>query len=198
MISPAWLAVRTHRTLARRLSPAGPADPTTLPRSRRLSPAVPTGLNPRPGPLGGVPTGRMVNPRGQGQEAQSRWAGWSTPAARARKLSPAGQACGAPCSEAQSRRGAWSISVARARTMSPAVLDGRTHRPRAWRLSTAGPDGRPPQLGPVRSVPLGRLVNPRDPSPEAESRSAGWWSPAPGGRVPPGRLVEPRRPASGD
>ena len=175
-MSPAWLAVRTHRTLARRLSPAGPADPTTLPRSRRLSPAVPTGLNPRPGPLIGVPTGRMVDPRGQGQEAQSRWAGWSTPAARARKLSPAGQACGAPCSEARSRRGAWSNSVARARTMSPAVLAGRTHRPRAWRLSTAGPDGRPPQPGSGRSVPLCRLVDPRGLGQEAQSPWACLWS----------------------
>ena len=146
-MSPAGLAGRTHRSLARRLSPAGPADPTTLPRSRTLSPAVRTGLNPRPGPLGGVQPGRMVVPRVPGQEDQSAWqagrhprpapgisvplgrlveyrarrlvppgrldelrgprsddesrrAGWSTPAARARTLSPAGQACGAPCWEA--------------------------------------------------------------------------------------------------
>ena len=157
-MSPAWLAGRTHR-----------------PRAWRLSTAGPDGRPPQPGPGRSVPLGRLVDPRGPHPEALSAWAGlWSTVLV------------------GYSRRGAWSISVARARTMSPAVLDGRTHRPRAWRLSTAGPDGRPPQLGPVRSVPLGRLVDPRDPSPEAESRSAGWWSPAPGGRVPPGRMVDPR------
>ena len=45
--------------------------------------------------------------------------------------------------------------------MIPAGVAGRTHRPRAWRLSTAGPDGLPPQPWPGRSVPLGRLVEPR-------------------------------------
>ena len=175
-LSPDGPAGRPPRPALKTMSPAGLADPTTLPRSPRLSPAVHAGLNPRPAPLGGVSPGRMVDPRGPGQEAQSSWAGWTTHAARARKLSPAGQACGAPCSEARSRRGAWSNSVARARTMSPAVLAGRTHRPRAWRLSTAGPDGRPPQPGSGRSVPLCRLVDPRGLGQEAQSPWACLWS----------------------
>ena len=68
----------------------------------------------------------------------------------------------------------WS----RARRLSPAGHAGRTHRPRARRLSPSVPPGRPPWT----------------PCSEAQPRSAGWWSPAPGACVPLWRLVEPRGP----
>ena len=99
-------------TGARRLSPAGPADPTMLSCSRRLSPAVPAGLNPRPAPLGGVPPGRMVDPR-----------------ARARRLSPAVQA-GRPTRPAPgSSVPPGRLVEHRAQRLSPDGPAGRPPRP---------------------------------------------------------------------
>ena len=148
-------------TGARRLSPAGPADPTMLSRSRRLSPAVHTGLNPRPGPLGGVPTGRMVNPRGQGQEAQSRWAGlWSTvlggsvPTGRLVDL-------GGPRSDDESRRAGWSTPATCVRRLSHALPAGGAPRREAEsrRAGWSNPAGPRPE-----AVPPGTLDQPRGPA----------------------------------
>ena len=99
------------------------------------------------------------------------------PQHRAQRLSPDGQACGAPCWEAspawapveprgprsddESCRGGWSnpqttcieAEYSRARWSSPAAL--------ARTLSPTGQGCRPPRPAPGRSVPLGRLVEPR-------------------------------------
>ena len=111
------------------LSPTCTANPTTLPSARRLSPAVPADLHRRPAHGGSVALAGLVEHRGPSgdeefcqavwsnpqtpcTEAKSRRPGWSTPAGRARRLSPAGQACEAPFSEAQSRWAGWSTPAA--------------------------------------------------------------------------------------
>ena len=139
------------------------ADPTTLPRSRRLSPAVRTGLNTRPGRLGGVQPGRMVVPRVPGQEDQSAWQAGRPPRPapgssvrlgklvehRAGRLVPPGRLVEprGPRSDDDSCRGGWSnpqtpcmeAEYSRARWSSPAAL--------ARTLSPAGPAGRAPRPG---------------------------------------------------
>ena len=109
-------------------SRAGWSSPAA--RASTLSPTGEAGRPPRPESGGSVPLCRLVEPRAgrpspaggdgrppsPGQEAQSRCAGWSTPASRARKLSPTGQACGAPC---------WEASPAGAPGRSPWPALGR-------------------------------------------------------------------------
>ena len=71
----------------------------------------------------------MVNPRGQGQEAQSRWAGlWSTvfggSVPQGRLLDLRG-----PRSDDESRRAGWSTPATRVQRLSPACTADPTTLP---------------------------------------------------------------------
>ena len=209
MLIHSGLGGRHPRTQTRRLSPAGKAGRNHGPRARRLSPAGQAGGAPcteaqtrlagfsntvahawMMSPPGWLVYTRVPSPSPVHPEVESRRAGLSTPATLYRRLSPRGQADGAPRREAESRcEGCWR-RAALARRLSPTGQAGGApcseaqYVCAAWRSPTPG--GR---------VPPCRLVDHRGLSQEAQFCRGGWWSPMFGSSVPPGRLVEPRSPA---
>ena len=162
---PAGHAVRPPWSRARRLRPACTADPAPLPSARRPIHAgrlVYTRV-PRPFPASPhVDSFRALwsTPAYPNPEAESRCEGCWRRAALARRLSPTGQAGGAPCSEAQYVCAAWWSPTPGGRVPPGRLVD---HRGLSQEAQFCRGGWWSPMFG--SSVPPGRLVEPRSPAP---------------------------------